>query len=198
MIALIDYRAGNLASVTKAFAHLGAEVQVTDDPEVVARASKLILPGVGHFQATEALAARGLRDAVSRAIERGVPFLGICVGMQWLYGGSEEAPDTRGLGVMEGACARFSADVKSPHVGWNRLHVRANSRLLRGIDDGSFVYFTHSYRAPVTTDACATTTYGGEFAAAVERGNIFGAQFHPEKSGAAGLMLLRNFLEVPC
>lgn len=198
MIAVIDYRAGNLASVTKAFAHLGAEVRVTDDIEVVARASKLVLPGVGHFQSTEALDRHGLREPISQAVARGVPFLGICVGMQWLYAGSEEAPAISGLGAIEGSCARFSPDVKSPHVGWNRLSVRGSSRLLRGIPDGSFVYFTHSYRASVTADACAITNYGGEFAAAVEHGNIFGAQFHPEKSGAAGLALLRNFLELPC
>lgn len=198
MIAIIDYRAGNLASVVKAFFHLGAEVQVTGDPEVVARASKLVLPGVGHFQATDQLDRSGIRDAASQAIARGVPFLGICVGMQWLYAGSDEAPAATGLGLIEGACARFPSDVKSPHVGWNRLRVRGESRLLRGIPDGSFVYFTHSYRAPVTDDACAVTTYGGDFAAAVERDNVFGAQFHPEKSSAAGLALLRNFLELPC
>lgn len=198
MIVIIDYRAGNLASVTKAFVHLGGEVQVTDDPDVVGRAAKLVLPGVGHFEATQALDRRGLRDAVSQAIGRGVPFLGICVGMQWLYAGSEEAAATSGLGLIEGACARFPAGVKSPHVGWNRLRVRGNSRLMRGVPDGSFVYFTHSYRAPVTDHACAITMYGGEFASAVERDNIFGVQFHPEKSSAAGLMLLRNFLELPC
>ncbi len=198
MIVIVDYRAGNLASVAKAFVYLGEEVRVTDDPAVVAAAPRLVLPGVGHFSATAALARAGLRDAISRALARGVPFLGICVGMQWLYQGSEEAPRVAGLGIFDGACAKFPGDVKSPHVGWNRLCVRGGSRLLCGLDDGSFFYFTHSYRAPVTAESCGVTAYGGDFAAAVERDNVFGVQFHPEKSGSAGLALLRNFVEVSC
>lgn len=198
MIVIVDYKAGNLASVAKAFAHLGENVCVTDDPAVVAAASKLVLPGVGHFASTTALDRSGMRGAISRAITRGVPFLGICVGMQWLYEGSDEAPGTKGLGVLDGSCARFPNDVKSPHVGWNRLRARGNSRLLSGLDDASFVYFTHSYRAPVTGEACGITSYGGDFAAAVERENVFGVQFHPEKSGVAGLAILRNFVELSC
>jgi glutamine amidotransferase len=198
VIAVIDYKAGNLASVAKAFSHLGAKVCVTDDASIVATASKLVLPGVGHFSATDVLATSGLRDPIQQAVARGIPFLGICVGMQWLYEGSEEAPESRGLGLIGGACARFPGDVKSPHVGWNRLCMRGSSRLLRGIEVGAFVYFTHSYRAPITPETCGVTDYGGEFAAAVERDNIFGVQFHPEKSGAAGLALLRNFAELSC
>lgn len=197
MIVIIDYKAGNLASVAKAFAHLGEDVCITDRAEVVAGAPKLVLPGVGHFAATSALDGT-MREAIPHAIARGVPFLGICVGMQWLYEASEEAPGVQGLGIVKGSCGRFPGDVKAPHVGWNGLRPRGDSRLLRGIEDGSFVYFTHSYRAPVTSDACATTSYGGDFTAAVERDNVFGVQFHPEKSGSAGLKLLRNFVEMPC
>ena len=198
MIVIIDYKAGNLASVAKAFAHLGQQVCITDDPSVVATASKMVLPGVGHFAATSALDRSGLRDAIGRAISQDVPFLGICVGMQWLYQGSEEAPTIAGFGLLEGLCTRFPGDLKSPHVGWNRLRVRGTSRLLRSMGDNECVYFTHSYRAPVTDDACGITAYGDDFAAAVGRDNVFGVQFHPEKSGAAGLTLLRNFVELPC
>ena len=198
MIVLIDYKAGNMASVAKAFEHLGKKVCVTESPEVAAKASKLVLPGVGHFAATEKLARSGMRDAISETIARGAPFLGICVGMQWLYQGSEEAPGSTGLSVFSGVCEKFSASVKSPHVGWNSIRVMNGSRLFRGVEDGSFVYFTHSYRAPATGDISAITSYGGEFASAVERDNVFGVQFHPEKSGAAGLALLRNFVELSC
>ncbi len=198
MITLIDYKAGNLTSVAKAFAHIGEDVRITDDAEVIATASKLVLPGVGHFAATAVLQRGGMRDAIAQAIGQGVPFLGICVGMQWLYDGSEEAPATNGLGILKGSCAKFAVGVKAPHVGWNRVRPRGQSLLMRGVDDGEFVYFTHSYRAPVTADACGITAYGGEFAAAVERANVFGVQFHPEKSGSAGLKLLRNFVEVAC
>ncbi len=198
MIVIVDYKAGNLASVAKAFMHLGEEVHVTGDPAVIAAAPMLVLPGVGHLVATETLARTGMREAISQAIARGVPFLGICVGMQWLYERSEEAPQTAGLGILRGACAQFPADVKSPHVGWNRLRARGKSRLLRGLDDGAFAYFTHSYRASVTDETCAVTAYGGDFAAAVERGNVFGVQFHPEKSSEAGLRMLDNFGRLAC
>ena len=197
MIVIIDYKAGNLASVSKAFSHLGVDARISDQAAVIGSASKLILPGVGHFSSTAALDAR-MRDAISHAIARGIPFLGICVGMQWLYKHSEEAPGTNGLGILNGSCARFPRDVKAPHVGWNALRPRGTSRLLRGVADSAHFYFTHSYRAPVTLDTCAITAYGGDFAAAVERGNVFGVQFHPEKSGPAGLRLLRNFVELAC
>jgi glutamine amidotransferase len=198
VIAIVDYRAGNLASVRKALDHLGQTSQITDDPEVVARAEKIILPGVGHFAATQVLERSGLKTAMAESIARGTPFLGICVGMQWMFEGSEEAPDVAGLGLFRGTCARFPADMKVPHVGWNRLQQRSESRLLRGIAPDAFVYYTHSYRAPVVEGAVAETEYGGAFAAVVERDNVFGAQFHPEKSAAAGLSLLRNFCEVQC
>ena len=194
MITIIDYKAGNLASVQKAFAHLGCVAQVTSDADVVASASKLVLPGVGNFSATSVLAESGVRVAIEQAIARGVPFLGICVGMQWLFQGSEEAPGTAGLGCFSGACARFPATVKAPHVGWNTVRHHGNSRLLRGIDPEFFVYYTHSYRAPAGEGTVGCTSYGGEFAAVIERDNVFGVQFHPEKSATAGLRLLENFL----
>lgn len=195
MITIIDYKAGNLASVQKAFTYLGCVSEITSDPEVVARASRLVLPGVGNFSATLVLAESGVRSAIEQAIARGVPFLGICLGMQWLFEGSQEAPTVPGLGAFRGACAPFPETVKAPHVGWNTLRHNTTSRLLRGAEPEFFVYYTHSYRAPVGDSTVGWTDYGGEFAAVVERDNIFGAQFHPEKSGAAGLRLLENFVQ---
>ena len=198
MITLIDYKAGNLTSVRKAFNYLGQQSVVTDDPALVRDAEALVLPGVGHFCTTERLASSGVRDAVLEAIERGVPFLGICVGMQWQFAGSTEAPETQGLGLFEGACQRFRTSLKVPHVGWNRIRRTAAaepSRLLGGVPDDSFVYFTHSYRAPVVAGVSAVTTYGETFAASVERENVFGIQFHPEKSGDTGLRILKNFCD---
>jgi glutamine amidotransferase len=198
MITVIDYKAGNLTSVLKALRHLGAEVEVTDGALApVESAERLVLPGVGHFAATERLDATGLASAIRGAIARGVPFLGICVGMQWLYAGSTEAPNQPGLGYFSESCQRFSeSSEKVPHVGWNSLEARAASRLLAGVEPGEFVYFTHSYKAPVTADAAAVTHYIEPFASAVERGNVMGVQFHPEKSGATGLKILSNFLEI--
>ncbi len=198
MIAVVDYKAGNLTSVMKALRAVGANCELTDDPDVVRRAEKMILPGVGHFAATRFLQSRGLRDAIEESIAAGMPFLGICVGLQWLYAGSTEAPDVSGLAAFPEMCERFAPGKKIPHVGWNSLAVRAGSRLMRGVGDGSFVYFTHSWRAPVTKDTVAVTEYGESFTAAVERGNVMGVQFHPEKSGAAGLRLLENFVRLAC
>jgi glutamine amidotransferase len=192
MIAIVDYGAGNISSVKKALTHLGVESQVTDDPAVIAAAEKIIVPGVGHFSRCKLL-NQNLRQPVLDAIAQGKPFLGICVGMQWLFASSTESPETPGAKLFPGECERFPSSVKSPHVGWNQIDVRNGSRLLRGIASGAFVYYTHSYRAPVTGDTVATSEYGGEFSAAVERDNVFGVQFHPEKSGAAGLKVLENF-----
>jgi len=203
MIAVIDYKAGNLTSVVKALRYLGADdVVITQDPTDVLRANKIVLPGVGHFQSTQLLEDLGLKQATRDAVAKGTLFLGICVGLQWLYEGSTEAPETAGLGHFTGQCERFpptfeGAELKSPHVGWNSLEdVRADSRLLRGVAPGSFVYFTHSWRAPVSEDTAAATLYGGAFTAAVERGNVMGVQFHPEKSAETGLTVLKNFLEL--
>lgn len=192
MIAIVDYGAGNISSVKKALEHLGADAQVTSDSSVIAAAQKLIVPGVGHFTRCQAL-NQSMRVPVLEAIRSGKPFLGICVGMQWLFEGSTEAPETSGAGLFDGECSRFPALVKSPHVGWNQLEVHPGSRLLRGVGNGAFVYYTHSYRAPVVAETVACTNYGGAFSAAVERGNVFGVQFHPEKSAETGLKILENF-----
>jgi imidazole glycerol-phosphate synthase subunit HisH len=196
-VTVIDYKAGNLTSVLKALCHLGAEVEVTDgDLSMIASAERLVLPGVGHFAATRRLDDAGLTPAIRLAIGRRTPFLGICVGMQWLFAGSTEAPDQPGLAHFRQACSRFpECDQKVPHVGWNSLEIRSGSRLLAGIETGEYVYFTHSYKAPVTPDTAATANYIEPFAAAVERDNVMGVQFHPEKSGETGLQILRNFLE---
>lgn len=193
MIAIVDYGAGNLRSVQKAFDSLEQESVTTSDPGQVSRASKIVLPGVGHFASTASLSRLGLQEAIANAVERGIPFLGICVGMQWLYQGSAESPATSGLGMLTGRCERFPAEVKSPHVGWNSLQIDSTSRLFQGIASSSFVYFTHSFRCPVGDGTAACCDYGGKFSAAVERDHVFGVQFHPEKSGDTGLKLLANF-----
>ncbi len=199
-VTVIDYKAGNLASVLKALGHLGTETEIVDEPTSLDAAERIVLPGVGHFAATRRLDETGLTPAIRAAIARGVPFLGICVGMQWLLEGSAEAPDQPGLGCFIGRCERFPAgSEKVPHVGWNSLGIRNGSRLFAGVEPGAFVYFTHSYRAPVIKDTAAVTQYIDPFAAAVERHNVFGVQFHPEKSSETGLQVLRNFVEFsPC
>ena len=200
MIGLVDYGAGNLTSVRKALTALGAEFTTPERPEDCARAASLIVPGVGHFAATAAL-DNEWRDAIATAVRRGVPLFGICVGMQWLFEGSEEAPGVPGLGVLRGTCQllRGNAEkrLKVPHVGWNALEIAARqTRLLNGVESGAYVYFTHSYAAPVTADCAASTTHSESFAAVVERDRVFGVQFHPEKSSDAGLRILRNFLDL--
>ena len=202
MIAVIDYKAGNLTSVVKTLHYLGAETLVTQDPEVVRSASKIVLPGVGHFRATQLLADLGITEAVRESVGKGAWFLGVCVGLQWLFEGSTEAPEVAGLGHFAGQCERFPAlyegvELKSPHVGWNSVEgLREGSKLFRGVDVGGFVYYTHSWRAPVIQDTAAVTDYGGAFTGAVERDNVMGVQFHPEKSSAVGLQVLKNFVEL--
>lgn len=197
MIAVIDYKAGNLASVMKALTALGATAQITEDPAVVRAAERVVLPGVGHFAATERLRETGIEAAVRDVIARSVPFLGICVGLQWLFEGSTEASAVAGLGLMRGCCTRFPETHKVPHVGWNTIEPAPQSRLLAGLPAQAFMYYTHSYRAPLVDETVGVTEYAGPFSGAVERGNLFGVQFHPEKSGDAGLQVLRNFLAVP-
>jgi imidazole glycerol-phosphate synthase subunit HisH len=196
MIAIVDYRAGNLTSVKKALDHLGVESAITRDPDAVAKADKIVLPGVGHFSSTSVLDETGLRAAILDRLKQGVPFLGICVGMQWMFAASEEAPSTPGAALLAGRCGRFPTAVKSPHVGWNSLVCEGRSRLFRGVPSGSFVYFTHSYRAPIVETTVARSEYGGEFSAAVELDHLFGVQFHPEKSGRTGMQLLKTFCEL--
>ncbi len=195
MIALIDYGAGNLTSVRKGFRAAGAELMTPSHPADLVRASGIVVPGVGNFGATSALSG-GWVTAIGDAVRRRVPLLGICLGMQWLFEGSDEAPDVPGLGVIAGRCARLPqiGGLKVPHVGWNSLHRPRESRLLDGVAEAAQVYFTHSYAAPVTPEAAATCEHGAEFAAAVERDRIFGVQFHPEKSSDAGLRILTNFV----
>ncbi len=195
MIAIVDYGAGNLTSVKKALEWIGQPCVITSNAAAVERADKLVLPGVGHFAATAALGKLGLQKAIENAIGRNAPFLGICVGMQWMFEGSTESPKTRGLGLLPGTCERFPSTVKSPHVGWNQIQTSGSSRLFRSLPP-SFVYFTHSFRAPAIGVTTACCEYGGQFSAAVERNNVFGVQFHPEKSGDFGLQLLRNFCEL--
>ena len=201
MIALIDYGAGNLTSVRKALTYLGAEFRVPDGPADLDRMAGVIVPGVGNFEATAVLAPEW-RGAIAGAVGRGTPLLGICLGLQWLFEGSEEAPDVEGLGAMPGTCALIRGGpnddfgiFKVPHVGWNSLHVTRDSWLLDGVGEGDQVYFTHSYAAPVTADCVASTRYGIDFASAVQRGHVAGVQFHPEKSGDVGLRILHNFLQ---
>lgn len=196
MIAIVDYGAGNLVSVKKALDYLGQDSAITADPTIVRQATKIVLPGVGNFAATAALATSKLQDAILESIKHHIPFLGICVGMQWMFSGSTEAPKTLGLSLFPGDCVRFPASVKSPHVGWNQLEISSTSRLFRGLPPDPFVYFTHSYHAPVNNATVACCDYGGKFSAAIERDRLFGVQFHPEKSGETGLRLLANFCAI--
>ncbi|AMY12810.1 Imidazole glycerol phosphate synthase subunit HisH 1 [Luteitalea pratensis] len=214
IVALIDYKAGNLTSVRKALAALGAEILTPDSPADLDRADAIIVPGVGHFEATAALDA-GWHSAIRSRLAAGVPLLGICLGQQWLFEGSDEAPDVPGLGVFPGRCVKLDparglmddrapgarypvpGSLKVPHVGWNALkQTTRSSRLLAGVQDEAQAYFTHSYVAPDSDATVAITEHGVPFASVVEHGLVFGAQFHPEKSGETGLKMLRNFLEV--
>lgn len=195
MIALIDYGAGNLASVRKGFAAAGAQLLSPRVPEDLSSCSGIVVPGVGHFGVTTAL-DQAWREVILGRVEAGVPLFGICLGMQWLFEGSEEAPDVAGLGLVSGRCERIVADrpLKVPHVGWNSLEVLRPSILLEGVADQAQVYFTHTFAAPVTPDCVAASAHGQRFGAIVERGHVAGVQFHPEKSGDAGLVILRNFV----
>ena len=201
MIALIDYKAGNLTSVRKAFAAIGADLYDPASPADLERATAIVVPGVGHFGATSAL-DRGWVAAIHARVTAGRPLLGICLGLQWLFTGSAEAPDCPGLGLLSGTCYRLRGTaaedpaevVKVPHVGWNSLAIEQEAPIVAGVATGSQVYFTHSFVAPVTGDTVAVTEHGEPFAAIVQRGHIAGVQFHPEKSGEVGLQILRNWL----
>ena len=207
-IALIDYGAGNLTSVRKAFAAVGADLFVPTTPAEVEDATAVVVPGVGHFGATRALGADWVSAILARVGE-GRPLLGICLGMQWLFEGSEEAPDCAGLGLLAGQCYRLHPSppsgqgpsdaaerIKIPHVGWNAIELRRDASIVEGVPSGAQVYFTHSFVAPVTGDTVAVTDHGEPFAAIVQRGHVAGVQFHPEKSGEVGLTILRNFVEL--
>jgi glutamine amidotransferase len=199
-IALIDYRAGNLTSVKKAFAALEADLFVPTTPGELHEASAVVVPGVGHFGATGALTDEWT-GAIRDGIAAGRPLLGICLGMQWLFEGSAESPESAGLGLLAGRCYRLPGEsngtsVKIPHVGWNALDVRREDSIVDSVASGSQVYFTHSFVAPITADTVAVTEHGQRFAAVVRRGHVAGVQFHPEKSGDVGLAILRNCLRL--
>jgi glutamine amidotransferase len=197
MIALLDYGAGNVGSVSKAVLYLGFPSQVVSSPEALARADKIILPGQGHFGSLlQALAARGLLEVLQHKLASGTPYLGICLGLQVLYEASEEAPGVAGLGLLRRTVTRFRTLRKVPQIGWNQLRLRNDQRLFQGVEDGSFAYFCHSYFGPVVPEAVAVSEYGESYAAGIEKDHVFAVQFHPEKSADAGLKVLRNFLEL--
>jgi imidazole glycerol phosphate synthase glutamine amidotransferase subunit len=196
MIALLDYGAGNVGSVLKAARYLGYEAQPVDRPEQLSAAHKIIFPGQGHFGTMmKALADRHMSEALRETLAAGKPFFGICLGLQALYEGSEEASEAAGLGLLPGQVRRLRDALKVPHVGWSQLQIRRGDGLFEGIGDGSFVYYCHSYYPPVTSETAAVTEYGESFAAAAQFDNVWAVQFHPEKSGEVGLRVLRNFLE---
>jgi glutamine amidotransferase len=201
LIAILDYGIGNLASVQKAFAKVGAEAKVASSPNEIAGAEKVVLPGVGAFgKAAEHLEAHGLVEPLRQAISDGKPFLGICLGMQLLFEASEEAPGVKGLGLFKGNVKRFEDVPKVPQIGWNEVRQSKSSPLFAFIPESAFFYFVHSYYVVPrdSTSVLALADYGGEYAVAVGRDNVWGVQFHPEKSQAWGLALLKNFAEMPC
>ncbi|MCU0246509.1 MAG: imidazole glycerol phosphate synthase subunit HisH [Bryobacter sp.] len=197
MITIIDYGAGNLRSVENTLDALGATYEITREPARVLSSEKLILPGVGHFgQMMRALDQLALRAPILRVAGRGTPFLGICLGLQAMFEASEEAPEERGFGLFPGRVVRFAPGVRVPQMGWNEIAARADSRLLAGLGPKPYVYFANSYYAPPMSATAATCYYTLDFTAALERENVFGVQFHPEKSGPIGMKIVRNFVEL--
>ena len=197
MTTIVNYGAGNIRSVENTLAELGAEYEVTDQPSVVLRATKIILPGVGHFgQMMQAIDRLGLRQPLREKIASGIPFLGICVGLQCLFERSEEAPGEAGLGVLHGEVKRFAGKARIPHMGWNSLDQQRPTRLLKGLDNSPYTYFAHSYYAPVAAATAATCTYMHPYSAVLEQANLHAVQFHPEKSGPVGLKVMKNFLDI--
>jgi imidazole glycerol-phosphate synthase subunit HisH len=197
VIGVFDYGAGNLRSVQNTLGAIGAQYELIDDAAGLRRADKIILPGVGHFgQTTRALDDLGVRETFVERIRAGVPFLGICLGLQALFEASEEAPEQRGLGIFPGTVRRFQGDVRIPHMGWNQLEPKRPTRLLRDAGEKPFVYFAHSYYCPLITGTAATCDYTVPYTALLEHENVYGVQFHPEKSGAVGLRIVRNFVEL--
>jgi len=194
---IVDYGAGNLRSVENTLAAIGAPYSLTNSAEGIRAAAKIILPGVGHFgQMMRTLDRLDLRRALTERIRQGVPFLGICLGLQGLFEASAEAPEVSGLGLFRGRIERFPASARTPHMGWNELLPTVESRLLRGLRPHPYVYFAHSYYAPVVEATAATCSYEVRYTAVLEQDNIFGVQFHPEKSGPLGLRIVQNFVEL--
>lgn len=198
MIAIIDYDAGNLGSVEKAFLHIGQEVIITRNQEEILKADKVVLPGVGAFgDAMHKLHSYHLVDTIKQVVESGKPFLGICLGMQLLFQSSEESEEVSGLSILEGEIVRIpdNKELKVPHIGWNSLRFREGSKLYQGLEQNAYVYFVHSYylRAKNENEVAATTDYVTTIHASVEKDNIYACQFHPEKSGDVGLQILKNF-----
>lgn len=201
MIAIIDYDAGNIKSVEKALLLLGQDVVITGDREEILKADKVVLPGVGAFgDAMDNLRRTRLDQVIREVTDRGTPFLGICLGLQLLFERSDEAPGVDGLGILEGEILRIpdKDGLKIPHMGWNSLHLENNGRLFRGIEEGSYVYFVHSYYLKAADERIvkASTEYSTHIHASVEKGNVFACQFHPEKSSDVGIQILRNFVEL--
>ena len=201
MIAIIDYDAGNIKSVEKALLLLGQDVVITGDREEILKADKVVLPGVGAFgDAMDNLRRTGLDQVIREVTDRGTPFLGICLGLQLLFERSDEAPGVDGLGNLEGEILRIpdKDGLKIPHMGWKSLHLENNGRLFRGIEEGSYVYFVHSYYLKAADERIvkASTEYSTHIHASVEKGNVFACQFHPEKSSDVGIQILRNFVEL--
>lgn len=198
MIAIFDYGAGNLRSVENTLDSIGAAYEIVSNADGLRRADKIILPGVGHFgQLIRSIDSLGVRETFRERIADGIPFLGICLGMQALFESSEEAPELSGLGVYPGQVRRFAAGARVPHMGWNELELQGRPRLLREIGAHPYVYFAHSYYVPADVAGertAAICEYGIRYAAAIESENVFGVQFHPEKSGGLGQRIIRNFL----
>jgi len=198
MIAIIDYGMGNLCSVQKALERLGAQTVITDSPASLAQADKIILPGVGAFgDAMKELKSRNLVEPIRREVASGKPFLGICLGLQILFEKSKESPGVAGLSLLPGEVRRFITDLKVPHMGWNQIHIKKPAPIFKGIKEGAFVYFVHSYYVvPERAEDISTTTdYAIEFVSAIWRNNLSATQFHPEKSQSVGLQILKNFIE---
>lgn len=194
MISILDYGAGNLRSVENTLHAIGADYELVQDTAGLRRASKIILPGVGHFgQMMRSLDEIDVRETLLERIRAGVPFLGVCLGLQALFDSSEEAPEARGLGLFAGRVEKFKGDLRIPHMGWDSLERTRESRLLAGTGEAPYVYFANSFYAPAITEAAASCTYGVRFTAVIEDRNIFAVQFHPEKSASVGLKIMSNF-----
>ncbi len=198
MITIIDYGTGNLRSIENAFRYLGTKVKITNNPREIEKAKKLVFPGVGNFgEAIENLKRKKITPAIKKSIQKGASFLGICLGLQLLFEKSEEAPGIKGLGIFRGKVLKFKK-VKIPQIGWNQITIQRKPKILKGIQNQSLVYFMHSFYVEPLNEGiiAAETNYGKDFCSAVESQNIFGVQFHPEKSGEVGLKILKNFIEI--